>query len=41
MAMFESSRARMMPRIVMIMAAGFVIVGMVIGRVFVGGMMDE
>ena len=36
--MFESSRARMMPRIVAIIAAVFVRVGMVMGGVFVGGM---
>ena len=35
--MFESSRARIMPRIVTIIAAVFVRVGMVIGGVFVGG----
>lgn len=34
--MFESSRARMIPRIVRMMAAVFVAVGMVIGGVFVG-----
>lgn len=34
--MFESSSARMMPSTVMMMAAIFVTVGMVIGRVFVG-----
>lgn len=36
--MFESSRARIMPRIVMVIAAVFVSVGMVIGGVFIGGM---
>lgn len=36
--MFESSRARIMPRIVRMMAAVFVVVGMVIGGVFVGVM---
>lgn len=35
---FASSRARMMPSIVMMMAAVFVRVGMVIGGVFVGVM---
>lgn len=39
-AMFESSRARIAPRIVMVMAAVFVSVGMVIGGVFTGGMYD-
>lgn len=34
--MFESSRARMIPRIVRMIAAVFVVVGMVIGGVFVG-----
>lgn len=38
--MFESSRARMMPRPVMMMAAVFVIVGIVIGGVLVGRMKD-
>lgn len=38
--MFESSRARMMPRVVTMMAAVFVSVGMVIGGVFVGKMKD-
>lgn len=36
--MFESSRARMMPRIVTRMAAVFVSMGIVIGEVFVGMM---
>lgn len=36
--MFDSSRARRMPRIVMMIAAVFVSVGMVIGGVFVGVM---
>lgn len=36
--MFASSRARMMPNIVTMMAAVFVRVGMVIGGVFVGVM---
>lgn len=36
--MLESSRARMAPRIVMIIAAVFVVVGMVMGGVFVGRM---
>lgn len=36
--MFESSRARITPRIVTIIAVVFVRVGMVIGGVFVGGM---
>lgn len=35
---FDSSRARIMPRVVTIMAAVFVVVGMVIGGVFVGVM---
>lgn len=39
--MFESSRARAMPRMVAVMAAVFVVIGMVIGGVFVGGMEDE
>lgn len=38
--MFESSRARMIPRIVTMMAAVFVIVGIVIGGVFMGMMKD-
>ena len=38
---FESSRAKMIPRVVTIMAAVFVIVGMVIGGVFMGRMRDE
>lgn len=38
--MFESSRARMMPRVVTMMAAVFVSVGIVIGGVFVGKMKD-
>lgn len=37
-AMFESSRAKMMPRVVTMIAVVFVSVGMVIGSVFVGGM---
>ena len=36
--MLESSRARMMPMIVTMMAAVFVSVGIVIGGVFVGRM---
>lgn len=36
--MFESSRARMVPRMVRMMAAVFVDRGMVIGGVFVGVM---
>lgn len=36
--MFDSSRARMAPRIVAVMAAVLVVRGMVIGSVFVGGM---
>lgn len=39
-AMFDSSRARRAPRMVTIMAAVFVMMGMVIGGVFVGGMKD-
>lgn len=38
--MFESSRARIMPKIVMMIAVVFVSVGMVIGGVFVGGIYD-
>ena len=38
---FESSRARIIPRIVMMMAAVFVMSGMVIGGVFVGRVRDE
>lgn len=38
--MFESSRARIIPRIVTIMAAVFVIIGIVIGGVFVGIISD-
>lgn len=34
--MFDNSRARMMPRVVTMIAAVFVEVGMVIGGVFVG-----
>ena len=37
-AIFDSSRARRIPRIVTMMAAVFVRVGMVIGGIFVGGM---
>lgn len=39
--MFESSRARMIPRVVTIMAAVFVTTGMVIGGVFMGRVRDE
>lgn len=38
---FESSRARIIPRAVMMIAAVFVMSGMVIGGVFVGRMRDE
>lgn len=38
---FESSRARMIPRVVTMMAAVFVMAGMVIGGVFVGRVRDE
>lgn len=37
---FSSSNASMMPRIVTMIAAIFVIIGMVIGGVFVGRMLD-
>lgn len=39
--MFESSKARMIPRVVIMIAAVFVIIGMVIGGVFVGRIRDE
>lgn len=39
--MFESSRARIIPRVVTMMAAVFVMVGMVIGGVFMGRVRDE
>ena len=38
---FESSKARMIPRVVIMIAAVFVIIGMVIGGVFVGRIRDE
>lgn len=38
---FESSRARIIPRAVMMIAVVFVMSGMVIGGVFVGSIRDE